>query len=290
MPTTMVSAEDPSVSYSNITREERNRFQEGFPDDAEARIHSFLAWRKEHALDGDNGRPPSEVDDAQVWSWAVRKAFEYHRPSVKKPAMTHRSVSVETQSTAKSSTSLTSPVTDGSLELPQVVFNHKVGSEYFRDKSGHRVLHILAARLDPSLADASLYATAIALYLDRVMDRKCPDQFTLLLDVRPGTGWCNLPALELVGFTRHVAGQLQTLFPERLHKCVLFPVPRPAVFLWNLFKVFLHESTRQAVCVVAGGAHRDSPVPRSALRHHVPDVCVEHCEQVRLAHFVESSY
>jgi hypothetical protein len=236
---------------------------------------------------------------------------------LEKPKYNSRTHSCETQSTVESSASDVLRSDDSSLsshpnkpKLPQIVFNHRQPNNvadaaantatdnddsgdknnkvtFLRDKEGHRILHILAARLDPSLADASFYATSLALYLDRCidLDRTSLERVTLLLDVRPGKGWRNLPALELVSFTRQLVGRLQTLFPDRLHRCILFPVPRPAIVLWKVFSVFLHENTRSSVCLVAGGATLNSPVPRTALGRYIDETYIGYCEDVRLSYF-----
>lgn len=201
--------------------------------------------------------------------------------------------------------------------LPQVVYCHCSNSggsisspneddkTFLCDKQGHTILHVLAARLDPQKAGKhahELYATSLALYLDRYFlnhpsggrnDNKDDDdndnnkkhRVTLLLDVRAGKGWRNPPALELVGLVRHLATVLHDLYPDRLHKCLLFPVPRPAIWIWNMFRGLLDESIRNTVCLLPGGALAESPAPIKDLATHVDEATLQHCEQVRLQTF-----
>ena len=165
--------------------------------------------------------------------------------------------------------------------------NHHQGfssSSFLCDKQGHHLLHVLAARLDPQKASNELYTTAVALYLDRYLAAKA-NHVTLLLDVRAGVGWKNPPALELTSLVRHLATHLHALYPDRLHGCLLFPVPRPAIWIWNLCKGLLDERIRSAVCLFPGGASARSPAPVSALSAHVEEAFLQHCEKMRLETF-----
>lgn len=299
-----------------ITPREQKRFEKAFPKDFQAKINAYLAWRKEHGLenkDATKASPPNNhtATDSDLWNWAVRKAWEHQKIQnsstcgdtvIRKDSLRRKmkrnqrnNASQETISTAedeeleKHSSRGTSYV-DEAISPPsvsQIVYCHKENGQCFHDKQGHVLFHILGAQLDTSVPNASsFYTTAVALYLDCLLDRHTDDRVTILLDVRPGRGWPNPPALELVGLVRHVATHLQALYPERLQHCLLFPIPRPAIFIWNLCKVFLHPSVRDAVTLVAGNASSaNSPLPRNELIHYVDEHIVDHCERFRLDNY-----
>ena len=282
-------------------------------------------------------------DDAQLWHWAWHKSWAFHHcQEASLPNTGHAETAVsksqrrssrkskqhqardsaaaaaaaaeqDTLSSSASSTQSTNavPSLPPTVPLPQVVYCHCTSNApnnddktFLCDKQGHTLLHVLAARLDPTKAGKhahDLYATSLALYLDRYLNNHRQQQsggnddydnddthkhrVTLLLDVRAGVGWNNPPALELVGLVRHLATSLHDLYPDCLHKCLLFPVPRPAIFIWNMCRGLLDESIRNTVCLLPGGALAESPAPIKDLAAHVDEAALQHCEQVRLETF-----
>ena len=303
----MTADEDKETTTVRMTEQEQRRFAKVFSKDSKEKMAAYLAWRVEHQLDEPNSseEPPHANDDAQLWKWAVHKAWNHQQTNststsehgnsnkqslrVGRIKSSRRNASEETLASSRSATD-----EEQVPCLPQIVFCHRRNDDnddndefFLRDKEGHRVLHILAARLDLDVGNAALYSTALALYLDRLfLDcRHNDNRATLLLDVRPGRGWRNPPALELVGLIRHAAAQLHDLYPDRLHCCILYPVPRPAIWVWNMIKVFLADGIRSAVCLYAGGAAVQSPVPWQQLLQHVDEACLDHCEQARLSSF-----
>jgi hypothetical protein len=174
------------------------------------------------------------------------------------------------------------------LRLPQIVY-HYVDPEAapLRDQQHRRIFHVLPARLDLSQANVHVYTNALALYLDGLLDRSSVEKMTLLMDVRPGWGWKNPPVLELVGLIRHAAARLQDLYPHRLHRLILYPIPRAAIFIYrSIIQVFLSEATRQAIVLIPGrGTQCDSPLPHQALCDYVPVACLAQLEAARRASF-----
>ena len=311
---------------------ERARFEHDFPKDCETKIADYLNWRQAHQLDKTTDNNDDNVtaafptldthSDAELWQWALQKAWVFHKPSISastsstanveqsKSRRGFRKLKQQRDNTATSRDGMSSAASstmddnDAALDtdmprLPQVVYCHRNNNKSMLcDKQGHLLLHVLAARLDPTLAgnklSNDLYTTSLALYLDRYLnpkhrqDAQTNSRVTLLLDVRAGLGWHNPPALELVGLVRHLATNLHALYPNRLQHCLLFPVPRPAIWIWNTCKGLLDERIRTTVQLFPGGAMADSPAPVAALSStHVDATVLEHCEQVRLQTFVE---
>jgi hypothetical protein len=115
-----------------------------------------------------------------------------------------------------------------SVKLPRLARVYSVDGSAVRDRDGRRILHVMPGQMDPSLAKPSTYALALALYIDRKMDRASSECLTVALDVRGGKGWRNIPPLRNLPFIKTVVKLLLAMFPERLHKCLLFPVPQAA--------------------------------------------------------------
>jgi hypothetical protein len=170
--------------------------------------------------------------------------------------------------------------------LPQVVYMHeKEDGSPVLDVNGKRIIHVLPARVDVSLANADTYSLALALYLDLKFDRDSEEKVTVVLDTRPGDGWANHMAYRLVNFIRKVSHQLQTLYPERLDKFVIYNIPRAAMVVWNTAKRFMRNDTMDKVILLQGPALRNSPLPREQLIEHFDKELVEMMEEHRTANF-----
>eukprot|EP00522_Entomoneis_paludosa_P015658 CAMPEP_0172451634 /NCGR_PEP_ID=MMETSP1065-20121228/9593_1 /TAXON_ID=265537 /ORGANISM="Amphiprora paludosa, Strain CCMP125" /LENGTH=267 /DNA_ID=CAMNT_0013203597 /DNA_START=52 /DNA_END=855 /DNA_ORIENTATION=+ len=205
------------------------------------------------------------------------------------------------------------PSTDA--DPPEFIHQHldPQTGECLRDVNGHIVLHALPAMIDMKF-DVQVYEQQLISYLDALFgettgekeenstkDCKKPKEsnqeqsitdqkVTVLLDVRPGTGWPNPPALQTVGLIRHLINQLHTRYPNRLHKLILYPIPRAAIVIYNLaIKPLLsgHAELKQAMTLVPGaGVAISSPVPGDALQPYVPWSALQVTEDYRLSHFV----
>ena len=181
---------------------------------------------------------------------------------------------------------------DGTVSLPRFVLMHtnEQTGDFLRDLNGNRVLHVLPAQLDTKIA-AEIYALALAVYLEQLFQDRDDDhyyeQVTILLDVRPGAGWPNAPASQMVGLIRHVANQLHLLHPTRLCKCIIFPIPRAAIVFWNAaIKPFLDHKLRKVIELVPGsGANLKSPTPHDKLAKFISQADSVRLERHRLLSF-----
>lgn len=144
-------------------------------------------------------------------------------------------------------------------------------------------IQVLPARLQMSLPQASeFYVATLGLYLDAIFDRSDSGKATVLIDVRPGKGWPNPPAHKMVGFIRHVASELNDLFPDRLSRCVLYPIPGPAVFLWKLVRGFLDKKLVEQVVLIPGSERMRSKPPNEKLSRFVDPNILTTMEKTRL--------
>jgi hypothetical protein len=153
------------------------------------------------------------------------------------------------------------------------------------DQDGHRIFHIIPGMMDDKLASLSTYALAVALYLDRQVDRHSMDTVTFCMDVRGGRGWPNVHALKLVPFMKNSLKFLLPLFPERLHKCVVYPLPSAFFFLWRMISKCMDAETAAKICVVSGPCTIEAPPPTEKLMAHLGEQPVLLLEPTRVSKF-----
>lgn len=156
-----------------------------------------------------------------------------------------------------------------------------------RDQHGHRILQFLPARMDLSKASETAFALSIALYLERKLDRDSFEKITVAIDVRGGTGWANPKPQKLIPFIKQVAGILEQNFPERLARCLVFPVPAAAALLWRVIKVFLDPNTVQKVALIKGDSRNEAPAPYTSMEVHIGKEVLKDMEDFRCASFEE---
>lgn len=283
------TTKDLQERFPHATPAECRRFHSAFPKEPEKRLQEYLEWRKEHELmlGDEQGQQQqqqhealsrdNEEDDAYNWEQAAASALAH--------ASKHHDQDVSKDGKARQRSTRVRPGMDRAVQqdrndvdvdplcLPRILYsNQSAENQHLCDKQGNRILHVLPARTDLNAASPHTYATAFGLYLEKHLDRRSTDQLTLLLDVRPGTGWANPPVTQLIGFIRHVSQVLHSYFPGRLHQCVIFPVPRIAVVLWNNMMQFcLDPLVRKLIVLVPGAAGRMSPAPTKRLKEYVAD-------------------
>mmetsp|Transcript_16618 Transcript_16618/g.45616 ORF Transcript_16618/g.45616 Transcript_16618/m.45616 type:complete len:243 (+) Transcript_16618:127-855(+) len=188
---------------------------------------------------------------------------------------------------------ITARSSDKDNEPPAFVYQHTDPStgEVVRDLQGHRVLHSLPARMDPQHYEVEHYARQLKHLLATVIElqpnsENSKHRILVLLDLRPGQGWPNPPALTLVSWIRHLVKELQGQFPETLHKLVLYPLPQPVIFLYNtIIRPLLRNLSGKVVLVPGSGVGMDSPFPLHALSQFVAPKALQVMEDFRLANF-----
>jgi hypothetical protein len=171
--------------------------------------------------------------------------------------------------------------------LPQLarILTIPGSDDYLRDHDGNRILHLMPAQIDPSLASDDTFALSIAFYLESKLGRNSMEKLSVVLDVRAGRGWANPKAVKLVPFIRKITSILDRNFPERLTMLVLFPLPRAAAVLWKMIKLFLDPNTASKVAVVAGPAATDSPAPYKQMEKLMEREIIDRMEAIRFAAF-----
>ncbi|CAB9524228.1 expressed unknown protein [Seminavis robusta] len=174
-----------------------------------------------------------------------------------------------------------------SAMLPRIMRTHIMedGKEAC-DLEGHRILHVLPAQIDPALFSLKTYALAIALYLDRKVSRESVETLTVLLDVRGGAGWANPKAFNLMPFIEETCSILISMFPERMHKTIIYPLPYALTWtLQSIVSSVLDAKTVQKLAILSGQTGVDAPMPRQKLFLHVDEKVALICERERLEAF-----
>lgn len=169
--------------------------------------------------------------------------------------------------------------------LPRVARTHTFQGQQVRCRDGHRVVQILPGRMDDSMASLSTYSLAIALYIDRKLDRDSLDRLTVLIDVRGGQGWPNIHPTNLLSFLKDTALLLLSLFPERLARSLVFPVPAAFGWIWTVAQRFIDPLTAEKVQLITGIAKIVAEPPSDQLALYLEAEIVDHIEHERRAAF-----
>ena len=174
---------------------------------------------------------------------------------------------------------------DSSNLLPRVIRTHQIDGVDATDKSGQRIFHIIPAQMDDQLASTYTYALATALYINKHLDREGLERITVCMDVRAGRGWPNIHAMRLVPFMKQTTTLLLSLFPERLHKCVIYPVPSTFLWIWNLIAKVIDPLTKDKICLLSGVNKIEAAPPLDQMSEHLGEKVALLLEASRVAAF-----
>lgn len=275
----MRTAESLHDRFPSSTEAECQRFADAFGTEADELLESYLKWHASHQIDAQS--------DEHQWHQAQSMALSKTESFATVATVSSHSTAPMEEHRHRGKREKQAELDRGELlEIPQLIFEYLDDDDQpVRDKSGYRVLHHLPARMD--LAHPDRLLACMASYLDAKFDRHNRDLVTLLIDVRPGYGWPNCPAWNMISFIRSAADYLHRLFPGRVHLCILYPVPRPAVSLWHMVRPFLDRRIRESIVLVAGGAHEESPLPKNRLKRYVDnEQALDRMEETRKTAFV----
>lgn len=225
------------------TQAERCRFlvdRNGDTKLAITKLGNYLDWRRRHYCDDDSN---CHLDS---WTYATQLALRADDEKSKK------SSNVDKNNNRTDNTSI--------KQLPCTLFT-------FEHDETKYLLH-LPARIDTQLASTSVYALALALYIDHKMDRSSMEKIILVIDVRAGQGWANINAINLIPFIQETVRLLCDLHPTRLDTCIIYPVPVIASIIWKAVKPFVGKDTVQKIRLVSGsGAGMNDKVPEKVNKY-----------------------
>lgn len=132
-----------------------------------------------------------------------------------------------------------------------------------RARDGSPTLLVQGARYDPAVG-----SKPFVLGLCHVIDQMgCDEKFTLLVDLRPGEGWPNVPAYRMIPFIRLIASICPSNYPERVHRILVYPLPPMVEQLTRVIKSLMDEGTRRKIEVISGPSEVGSPCPRELGKH-----------------------
>ena len=158
-----------------------------------------------------------------------------------------------------------------------------------QSQSHHRILHLLPAQLDLSIASAEDYVFCIACYLEQKLNRHSMEKLIIVIDLRGGYGWSNPTPYALLPFIKQVVGCLEQNFPERLIRSIVFPMPTAAYMIWNMVKKLhiLDPNTTEKIVLVPGNANRDSLPPYKKMEKlsGIPKDTIDYMETKRCSSF-----
>lgn len=273
------------------TGAERERFLYDQGGDVRAaidKLRKYLEWNSTHSdraddsvgCDNNNTEHDNEVD-----AWVIAS----HLAILKSASYTRGSGDKSTTSPTKSRCN--------KVELPCILFVHDqqlhnessssttTTNDINNTTNNKRYVHFLPARIDTKLAKSSVYALAIAIFVNHILNRASTEKITLVIDVRPGYGWANIKAINLVPFIQSTCRLMTDLHPERLNQCIIFPMPKVALGIWKAVKPFLDKETADKVRLVSGAAGKKDPVPKK-LGDVLDKELIQRMEEERVSLFV----
>ena len=209
---------------------------------AKAKLDSYLQWHQDHTALVHLLDPNILLSNCKDDDWTIASQ-----------------VAKMVACKQKSST----PLTTASATVARIarMYCNNVSGDSICDREGHRILHIMPGRMDSTLVQPCTYALALALYIDRKLDRSSEETITVLIDVRGRKGWQNRHPCRQLSFIQSVTKLLLAMFPERLHRCLVFPVPTSGMWIWNLCKGWIDPSTVSKIHLLEGEARIFSPPP-----------------------------
>ena len=245
---------------------------------ASEKLGEYMDWRLRYQLDRSDNVDGHRTNrtDAQDWTFAAKLALELdeHPKQDSHPHFNKQSLHKRPK-----------PKT-----LPQIV------TVYYLDEinrfpcqtiDNNLILHVLPAQVNKKIATPETYALAMAIYLDLKFDRYSTSDFaSIFIDVRPGRGWANPPAYTMMPFITHVSKLLHHYFPERLHQCIIYPLPKAAIWIWDMAKRFLDKDVVNAVLLIGGSDALTAATPIVKLSQFLDKEIIDRMEQRRYEFFV----
>ena len=131
-----------------------------------------------------------------------------------------------------------------------------------RTSRGDQVVLVESARYTKKIG-VDAYVARVCCLLDETLEDNCDRRAVVLVDARPGCGegWTNRPASEAMPFFRALAALIPDLYPERLRRIIIYPLPGWAAMLIKVVQSMLDPVTKAKIKVVKGDASKDAPCP-----------------------------
>ena len=270
------------------TKAERLRFlsaRNGDTNLAIKQLKQYIEWRNRHC-DGGDGVNEYVNSSMDHWTYATRRARQQQQQQ--QQLAVPNEIGRDRKS-ENSTTMIELPCTLFMLEhtplttttaakIPTTNTDDNERAQHATSKNYY--LQHLPARIDTTLASTSIYALSLAIYLERILDRRTADKITLIIDVRSGYGWANIKAIHLLPFIQSTVKLLSDLHPLRLERCIIFPVPKIANLIWKAVTPLMGKDTVDKICLVSGPAGSNDGVPKK-LSGHLDNELIRKLEETR---------
>ena len=231
-------------------------------DKSSKSLQVYMKWRKQYAQIGD------ELDyrftgDEDLDHWNISALLALKLRGEKTEAKLAQFVRTYTTSSSSS----------GTCDL--------------RDIQGSRIFHVLPGLIDERVCSTLTYASALAIYLDQKLSRESTEKIAVVVDVRGGMGWRNLHAANQLPFIQHTCQLLLRMFPERLSRAIVYPIPASFVWLWTMASRCIDVKTRDKIALLPGIATIRANPPTEKMLGLMTEETANRLEDERLASFVE---
>lgn len=230
-------ADELQLQFPAATAKECERFWKSFGSDAGRLLGEYLEFKTnaERQLASSDGKDP-------LWVQCMKAALVDH-PIEAEPI----------------------PVESSSIFDPILFVPTTPEGKLVRCAEGKPILYVAPARVNFDLYPPALYTACILLFCYKSFQE---EPFTVLVDVRAGRGWPNMPITRMYGWLRSCSGELSNLFPNALYKCIVFTVPFVAKALWYVVQPLLSTKITESLVLVNGsGTSYTTPLPEDMYQH-----------------------
>lgn len=133
---------------------------------------------------------------------------------------------------------------------------------------GTPIIFLEVARIDLNLYSLDDYVRSLCHITDEVFSREEEGHLTVLVDLRRGDGWANMPPMSLFPFLKEAMKVLSKMYPDRTKRFVVYPVPWVATFMVSMVKKMMEPEQRRKLVLLAGDLGA-MDCPPDALRDYV---------------------
>jgi len=134
-----------------------------------------------------------------------------------------------------------------------------------RANDGTAIVFAELARLDMNLQSAETYVKALCHLMDEAVPPSEDGQVTLVIDARQVQGAANQNAMLLMPFIKECIKVVPSMYPERLRRAIVYPVPWMATMIVSMVKKMLDPKTRGKLMIMSGDDKATSPCPAGEL-------------------------
>ena len=283
-------------------------------ESATEKLEGYHDWRSCYGIDYDK---PELAEDKEMWEWSVRKAMKAENAKKDAKRQLEEAELAALKAAAEEPTKVDydshideamgeaekaegdeseNETTNGEAppsiseeherrltSLPQIIFQRtdpNTGKPVC-DKTGNKIFHVLAGRIDRFAASNETWALAISLYLDCHFDRESNETYSLFIDARAGKTWQNPKFIMVLPLTRSIINTVSSIHPGRWESLMIFPLPRALLSVWRSVKGYFHPETAKVMHLVSGPSSLGSPVPKQDLEAYVDSDTLDLLEKSR---------